>query len=468
MTATPLPIASRSAAGLLKPVFTGLQLRALRTSLVFGSVFLFGFLFICAQLFRLLPPETRHDVFSANGVGATLVLALVWLVAALVATGATMLKFIRQHVSGPATELAHMHEAVARGDLSSIYRPLAENEAVDRLTRSTATMLTELRSVTGRMRTSADDNSQLASKIALTSQAVAAAAREGVATSNVLSQDANVRERTIRELAAEAGRLADISTTLRGVAQDGLRRDRALRTMAQENRVRLEDTSTALESLTADALASAEAIEALSSAVDEIKAFLTLVQKISRQSKLLALNAAMEAARAGEHGHGFAVVATEVRRLASSSAEAAHRTTSLVKEMLERVDRSRESTARTVATVQKVLESTRAGKQSLTKVEEGTLEGEDLSGRIDTTVNESSALVAAMTHRLNSLAQGTTAFARAMHHIAASSEEQSKSIGEIATAATALTDASQRISQLVGTFKLGGTAPRGVPVFPSA
>ena len=129
----------------------------------------------------------------------------------------------------------------------------------------------------------------------------------------------------------------------------------------------------------------------MSAAVDEISAFLVLVQKIARQSKLLALNAAMEAARAGEHGHGFAVVASEVRRLATSSAEAAQRTTSLVQEMLDSVNHSRDSTARTLATVEQVLEATRAGRHALGRVEEGTIEGEDLSGRIEKAVREAGA-----------------------------------------------------------------------------
>lgn len=272
--------------------------------------------------------------------------------------------------------------------------------------------------------------------------------------STALSHDAVAREQTITQLSAEADRLVVLSNTLREVAQAGSKRDRALRSLAKENRARLEKTTGALESLTSDALGSAEAIEELSSAVDEIRAFLTLVQKISRQSKILALNAAMEAARAGEHGHGFAVVATEVRRLASSSAEAANRTTSLVAEMLERVSHSRESTARTVATVEQVLEATREGRRSLAKVEEGTLEGEDLSARIQGTAMESSELVTSMTRKFSGLAKGMGAFARAMNHVAMSREDHSKQINQIAAAASALQDTSKRISQLVGSFRL--------------
>jgi methyl-accepting chemotaxis protein len=423
--------------------------------LAFGTVFFFGLGLIVAQLYTLMPADVRNEVLSVAGVPAALWITALWLFAALVTTIWMMLAFIRRHVSGPASELARMHEAVGRGDLSATYKPAVSNSAIDRLTQSTTTMLAQLRGVTGNMRNSADENSLLASQIGLASQSIAASARDGATSSDALSKDALVREQAIAQLAEEAGRLTIMSTTLRTVAEDGLKRDKALRQLAHENSARLEKAAHALESLTEDALSSSDAIEELSSAVDEIRAFLTLVQKISRQSKILALNAAMEAARAGEHGHGFAVVATEVRRLAASSAEAAQRTTSLVEDMLERVSRSRESTARTVSTVEQVLQTTREGRRSLAKVEEGTLEGEDLSVRIQETALESSALVAAMTERLNGLVHGTGAFARAMNQVAASNEEQSKKINEVAEAANALNDTSKRISQLVATFKVG-------------
>ena len=454
MTATPLPLVSRSS-GLLKPVLSALQHRALRASVGFGSVFLIGLGGIFWQLYRLIPATTRTEVLVVDGVQTALLIAALWITVALVATASAALIFVRQHVSGPAAALARTHEAIAKRDFSSGYNPSASNKTVDRLTRSTMSMLTELRSVATEMQASADENSQLASQIAKASVKAAVTSREGATTTNTLSRDALARERAFKELTTEGTKLVEVSGDLREAAQEGLRRDKALKQLARDNRMRLERTATSLQSLASDALQSAEGIDAMSAAVDEIGAFLVLVQKIARQSKLLALNAAMEAARAGEHGHGFAVVASEVRRLASSSAEAAQRTTSLVQEMLDSVSQSREATSRTLATVEQVVEATRAGRQSLTKVEEGTIEGADLSGRIEKAVRESNDLISHMTQGLAGLAYGTAAFSKSMHDVAVSDEEHSKSIAEIASAASALKDAAGRISVLVGTFKLG-------------
>ena len=86
MTATPLPLESRSSSGFLKPVFSALQRRALRTSIVFGAVFLVGLVAIASQIYHLLPAATRAEVLDVGGVQIALVIGFVWIGVALAAT----------------------------------------------------------------------------------------------------------------------------------------------------------------------------------------------------------------------------------------------------------------------------------------------------------------------------------------------------------------------------------------------
>lgn len=78
----------------------------------------------------------------------------------------------------------------------------------------------------------------------------------------------------------------------------------------------------AMTDLKATIGSSAEVIQQLSLASDQIGEFLATITTIARKTNLLALNAGIEAARAGEHGQGFAVVATEIKTLAEASAKA--------------------------------------------------------------------------------------------------------------------------------------------------
>src|SRR4051794_41181854 len=200
MTATPLPVVPRSSSGFLKPVFSALQRRALRTGIVFGSVFLIGLVAIGWQIYHLIPAATLQGVLATNGVVMAFGVAFLWIAIALATTIAAAMIFVRQHVSGPAAELARTHEAIARGDLSGGYNPGASNGAADRLSQSTMSMITELRSVAGRMRESSQSNDALASQLFRASVSAAASARESAATTSSLSQDALARERAIREV----------------------------------------------------------------------------------------------------------------------------------------------------------------------------------------------------------------------------------------------------------------------------
>jgi methyl-accepting chemotaxis protein len=382
--------------------------------------------------------------------------ALLAVLAFIVATLWTMSRFLDRRISAPVTELATVAEAVASGDLSTAMIGSDANDEVGRLTRATAAMVDDLRRVVSALRDSARETTARAAEITGGSENMAAAAEEMAVTSGDLSRQSTEMADAIARMASDASRLQSIADELASGAHDGVERNAALSALAKENRTRFDASAIALENLASDARASADAVKALAEASEEFGAFVTLVQKMAKQSKLLALNAAMEAARAGEHGQGFAVVASEVRRLAANSADAAQRTETLVRGVLGKVQESRALSARTMDTVIGVLETTQLGMHSFAQVEEAVRGSEAWTASIEQAATTSRELVSDVTARLDEVAKATESYASAMEEVAASSQEQSASSEQIAAAAATLAAAAAHVSGLVGGFKLEG------------
>jgi methyl-accepting chemotaxis protein len=363
-------------------------------------------------------------------------------------------RFVERRITGPARELAVAAEAVAGGNLSKRVNETGGDDEIGRLSRAIAAMIAELRRLASALNESAAETASMTAEITGSSEEMAASAGQIAHTASDLSQQANLMAETIQALAGSSEDLVALASELDVGAHEGVQRNEQLRALALENRSRLDESSRSLTALSGDVEASAASIEQLAQASEEVRSFVTLVQKLARQSKLLALNAAMEAARAGEHGHGFAVVAEEVRRLAAMSSDAAERTENVVSGVLRGIAQSRTSSERTVETVRAVRGATEEGSRSFGHIEKAVADADGWTSSIQRASSAASGLVQDMRSKLDSLAVGTDSFAAAMEEVAASSEQQSASTEEIAAAASTLAGAADRLSRLIANLRL--------------
>ncbi len=383
---------------------------------------------------------------------------LLWLVALVlavaVASSALVFRLVISPIVGNELRgLADVAESIAAGDLTRTPEAASAGGQLGRLGRAMVAMTETLRGLATMIRENSSATSTGASEITASTEHMAQAASGIAETASTLSNEASQMAETIRALNADAARLAALAASVSGGAADGLARNDRLKQLATENAGILDESARRLDELAVDVQEGARATEALAQASDEIRAFVALVQKIARQSKLLALNAAMEAARAGEHGEGFTVVANEVRRLAQGTAEAAEKTDQLMKALIAQMETAGATGLRARGAVEAVRGATARGRQAFTQVERAVADGEQWVSAMASSAGAGQSLAKEITEKLSSLSQGTQAFADSMQDVAAASEEQSASTEEIAAVANSLVSAAEGVAGTANRFR---------------
>ncbi|MDO6708680.1 methyl-accepting chemotaxis protein [Photobacterium sp. 1_MG-2023] len=274
---------------------------------------------------------------------------------------------------------------------------------------------------------------QSSRNLAQTAQSVATTA-QSTQNNCVTQRDRTMQVATaINELGATVNEIANNAAEAANIAKEATTQAQSGSSVVEHAREKMNELSTELGDITG-------VIESLAGQVTDISVILDTIRSISEQTNLLALNAAIEAARAGEQGRGFAVVADEVRSLASRSANS-------TEEIQDVINRLQNESMKAVAAIsqgreqgQSVAEQANMATESLTQIGSYIDQISSQNIQVATATEEQSSVVQEINRNVEDINFLTTETADVANQLNASSEQ--------------LQDLSDQMDRLVGRFKL--------------
>ena len=341
-------------------------------------------------------------------------------VAIIIAAGANY--WVLQSVTGPLKEVLRVIGRVSGGDLTDKAVVYSEDE-LGKLSNGFNDLIDALRS--------------MLKEIGSSSQQLSAAAEQTAAISSQSHESINYQKEQTDMIATAMTEMTATVDEVANSANNTLLEVQKANSETMDGQAVVQDSIGTINKLANEIESASNVIDKLDQYSTNIGAVLDVIRGIADQTNLLALNAAIEAARAGEQGRGFAVVADEVRTLASKTQES----TSEIQEMIERLQTGTREAVTVMETsrgeAQNSVNQTAKAGESLEQITQAVSVINDMSTHIASAAEEQSSVSQEMHRNVSSIsemadrtAQGASENLSASQELARLAEHMQKLVGQ--------------------------------------
>ena len=349
-----------------------------------------------------MPKSEIREVTWA--VGIRLVIGSV--LAMLFAVGAAV--WLLRSKLQPLSDLVRQAEALGAGDLS-VRLNVSSHDEIGQLARSFNQMGEALSTMVTHIRKAAEE---------VNSRAKALSGLSGGAYEGMEQQSGEITSMAgaVEEFSATSLNIADNMGNTERLAQENAQQTRIGRTSMQEASSSLEHIATALNS-------TATVINTLGQRSQEIGGIVGVITSIAEQTNLLALNAAIEAARAGEQGRGFAVVADEVRNLASRTRQATDEISGMIQSIQQETGNAITTMEHGNVLMQEGLSRNADVASALARIDEQSRSAGQQFAAITTATHEQSSTATLLSSNLQSIALANSEQREVVSNLAITAKE---------------------------------------------